>query len=334
MDAKAKELAEQVLATQQGITPEQLEALLMAGEPNPAPAAPAQTPVEPAPAPAPPAPAAPAAPTAPAPGEPNVLNIIPEKFRANDVPTSLKNITKSYSEMEDELRKQKDEVANLNKLVQSFIEREPAPYAPPLAPPTPVAQVPAQGQAEVDDAAFFEKPTEAVKKIAAQMANAQIVAYHVAQQRQAYVSDFKAQHPDFDNYRNEIMEVLRIRPDLDRDERNLPIVYELGKQRYTQRMASMRRELGLEPARPAGQPAAQTPVDMDAITKAAYDKARDSIIAEITQRRSVQGIQGSGPATSLDARVQPRVKEQPLSEEDKIIQDMLNAGPKKLTLGE
>jgi cell division septum initiation protein DivIVA len=324
MDTKAKELAQQVMQTQEGITPEQLKALLDPGTATTQPTPTQQPAVEPAPAPAPSAPAEPAAPAAPAQGEPVDLSLIPEKFRSKDVPTSLKNITKSYSELEDELRKQKDEVSNMQKLVQSFIDREPS-YAPPAGAP-PVAP-----PADVDDAAFFEKPTESVKKIAAQMANAQIVAYHIAQQRQAFVEGFKQQHPDFEGYRPDIMEILRARPDLDRDEKNLPLVYELAKQRYQQRIATLRKDIGIAGPQPTTP---TTPQDADAIRAAAYEQAKNEIIAELTQRRAASGLQGSSPATSPNDRVQPRVKEQPLSDEDKIIQDMLNSGPKVLKLGE
>lgn len=324
MDTKAKELAQQVMHTQEGITPEQLKALLDPGTTTTQPVTTQQPAVEPAPAPAPPAPTAPAAPAAPVQGEPVDLSLIPEKFRSKDVPTSVKNMTKSYSELEDELRKQKDEVANMQKLVQSFIDREPS-YTP-AAPAQPVPVAP-----DVDDAAFFEKPTESVKKIAAQMANAQIVAYHIAQQRQAFVDGFKAQHPDFESFRPDIMEILRARPDLDRDEKNLPLVYELAKQRYQQRIAAIRKEIGVAGSQPS---TTQTPQDPEAIRAAAYEQAKNEIIAELTQRRAASGLQGSSPATSPNDRVQPRVTVQPISDEDKIIQDMLNSGPQKLKLGE
>lgn len=326
MSDKAKELAKQVLDTQAGITPEQLKALIEAETQTPAPTS--QAAVEPAPAPAPQAPTgqpavAQPAPTEPATGQPNVLDMIPEKFRAKDVPTSLGNITKSYSELEAALKKEKDETANLNKLVQSFMTKEPT-YAP--APAAPAAE-----PVEVDDASFFERPTESVKRIAAQMAAAQIVAYHVQQERQKYVEAFKFQHQDFDNYREDMIAILKTRPDLDKDERNLPFVFDLAKQRYAARLNAMRQDLGLQP--PAAQPAAAPAVDMDAVTKAAYLKARDDILAEIENRRKASGIQGGSPSVTPESRVQPRVTEKPVSAEDKIIQDMLNAGPKKLTLG-
>lgn len=333
MTDKAKELAKQVLDTQEGITPEQLKALIEA-EQGKAPAAQPtpQAAAEPASAPAPQAPVGqPAAPAEPTLGQPNFLDLIPEKFREKDVPTSLGKITKSYSELEAELKKQKDEAANLNKLVQSFMAKEPT-YAPtPVAPP----MVPAPGGEEVDDASFFERPTDSVKKIAAQMAAAQIIAYHVQQERQKYVEAFKLQQPDFDRYREDMLAVLKARPDLDRDERNLPLVYELAKQRYAARLNAMRTDLGIQSQLPPQQPQAQQPnVDVEAVTKAAYLKARDDILAEIEARRRASGIQGAAPAVSPESRVQPRVMEKEASPEDQIIQEMLNSGPRKLTLGE
>jgi len=321
-NAVAKQLAQQVLETNRGITPEQLKALLEA-EVSPTPPTPTpQATVEPAPAPAPQAPAAQPVKTEPAQGAPNVLDLIPEQFRSTDVPTSLQKITKSYSDLESDLKKQKDEVANLNKLVQSFINREPEPSIPQMAQPP---------AGEVDDSQFFERPTEAVKKIAAQVAAAQVLAYHTTLQRQKSIDTFKAAHPDFESYREDMLAILRARPDLDKDERNLPMVFELAKQRSAQKMADLRQQLGLQP--PAAVPTAPV-VDIEAISKIAYEKARDAIIAEITQRRSASGIQGGSPPVTPEDRVQPRVTEKVLSAEDAILQEMLNSGPKKLTLGE
>lgn len=320
MSDKAKELAKQVLDTQQGITPEQLKALIEAEDQTPTPIN--QVPAEPASAPAPQASTAQPVKTEPV-SEPNVLDLIPEKFRAKDVPTSLTNITKSYSDMEADLRKTKDEMANLNKLVQSFMTKEPA-----YAPPAPVATTAVDG--EVDDASFFERPTESTKKVAAQMAAAAIVAYHVQQERQKYVDAFKTKTPDFENYREDMMAILKTRPDLDKDERNLPLVYEMAKQRYANRLQAMKADLGLVQTQ---QPAA-SPVDLDALRKAEYLRARDDLIAEVAARRQASGIQGAGPAGSPDSRVQDRVTGKVLSDDDQLIQDMLNSGPKKLTLGE
>lgn len=333
MTDKFTELATQVQNSKEGITPEQLKALLEA-EMHPAPTQ--QATVEPAPAPAPqapvgtpaatPAPAvAPApAPAAPAPeptqGQPDFMSLIPERFRSKDVPTSLSNITKQYSELETDLRKQKDEVANLNKLVQSFVEREPA------APPTQVQ--PTQVE-DVSDEGFFEKPTENVKKIAAQMAQSQILAYHMMQEKKKFVEGFKAQHTDFETYREDMQAILRARPDLDRDERNLPMVFELAKQRYNSRMSAMRKELGLDTQTTPAHVEPAPKVDIEAIVKAAYAKAAKDLADGIEARRAASGIQGTSPAVSPEVRVQPRELNQPLTPQDKLIEEMMGSGPKR-----
>lgn len=317
MDAKTKELAKQVDENKEGITPEQLKALLEAEAPTNVPTQ--QAAVEPAPAPTPSAPAGTPTNVDPTLGQPNVLDLIPEKFRASDVPTSLSNIAKSYSDLESELKKQKDETAQLNKLVQSFIEREPVQQSQQVQP-KPV---------EVDDSEFFERPTESAKKIAAQMAAAQIIAYHAAVERQKYVESFKASHPDFENYREDIMAILKTRPDLDRDERNLPMVYEMGKQRYNARMSTIRKDLGLE-----SQQSQPSSVDIETVKKLAYEQALAKITEDLNKRKAALGIQGASPAVAPNARIQPRVTEQQLSPDDQLIQDMLNSGPKKLMLGE
>jgi len=305
--------------------PKQLAALFgsVGTTPN---APPQQTPVEPATAPIPPSapavppvepvPQAPAPPTEPVRTEPNILELLPEKFRDKDAATSIQKITKSYSDIEAELQKQKDELAQMNKLVQSLSQ----PSSTPQIPAAPTA--PGIGD-DVDDTQVWEKPKESVIKLASKVAAAQILAYHELQERVKYVEAFKQSHPDFDSYKEDMMVILRSRPDLDRDYHNLPAVYEASKARYSQRLSEMKSKMGLE------TPAPPPPINVEEIERRAYEKARKAIEDEFAKRQAASGIMGSGTPVSPDARVTPAPPAKPKSVADQVIEDMLASGPKK-----
>lgn len=305
--------ADELKAFFDGVTGNTAPEQAPAAEPAPAPALVPTAPPEPAPV-AEPTPA----PPEPAKGEHNVMDLIPEQFRDKDVPTSLGKITKSYADLQAELTKQRDELANMNRLVKSVMEKEPQ-----YVPQQPVATGPAD---DIEDSAFFENPKEAVSKMAARIAATQILAYHTAVQKQAYVDNFKAQNSDFENYREDIVAILRARPDLDKDERNLPLVFELAKQRKVQRLVEMKTQLGIQvpPSAPA--------LDLETIKKEAYESAMKAITEGIAKRQAASGIQGGSTPVQPNTRVQPRVTEKPLTAEDSLMQELLNSGPKKLTL--
>ncbi len=326
-DKTIQDLEKQVQDTGMGLhDPKQLAALFGSVGTNAQPAPPQQTPVEPATAPIPPSapavppvepvPLAPVPPAEPVRIEPNILELLPEKFRDKDAATSIQKITKSYSDIEAELQKQKDELAQMNKLVQSLSQTSPAPHIP-------AAAAPGIGD-DVDDTQVWEKPKESVIKLASKVAAAQILAYHELQERVKYVEAFKQGHPDFDSYKEDMMVILRSRPDLDRDYHNLPAVYEASKARYSQRLTEMKSKMGLETPTPA-----QPSINMEEIERRAYEKARKAIEDEFAKRQAASGIMGSGTPVSPDVRVTPAPPAKPKSVADQVIEDMLASGPKK-----
>jgi hypothetical protein len=324
-----EELAKEVMDTQMGLrSREELDALFAVEEPQ-TPAAPAPA-VEPTPAPTPPTPPVetPVQPVEPVTDGLDILgDSLPEEFKDKDVQTSVRKMAKSYGEIKAALEKEKKEKEELEKNFQSFT-------APPSYQQAPVV---APTDEAVEDSMFFERPGEAVAKVAKREAYNQVVAYHNALQKAQFVNNFKAQHADFEIVRPEIAEILQARPDLDKDPANLPAVYNMAKQLKGKRMDALRQQLGLAPGAPPTQPTNQS-IDVDRIreevTAEAVEKAKTIILNEIKQRRSLSGIPGSTtPMTPTQRATQPAT-EKPKTNDELIFEEMQNSGPKALKLGE
>lgn len=243
-----EDLAKQVVDQQQGLM--SVDDLRVFFEDTPVEQNPTLTPTaEPVIAPVPPASPVTPAPTAePVVSNPISQDFVPERFRGVDVQDSVAKMTKSYTDLEAELKKEREERAKLDSIIQGV----PAVPAS-VAEPTPTTDFPTNiignaAEGEVDDSMFFDKPTESTKKVASQVAAAMLIAYHNAlsesSKRIQYIEAFKASHPDFTDYKEDIALILKSRPDLDKRVENLPIVYEMAKARYRSRLDKMRKELG------------------------------------------------------------------------------------------
>lgn len=325
-----EELAKEVLDTQMGLqTREQLDALFAVDEPPPQ--NPPQNPpaVEPTPAPTPPTPPAetPVQPAAPVTDGLDILGDLPEEFKDKDVQTSVKKMTKSYGEIKAALEKEKRDRVELEKTLQSFTAQpqyQPAPVAPAADEP-------------IDDSQFFEKPTEAVARMADRIASQKILAYHTALQKANFVNNFKAAHPDFDLVRDEIVAILQARPDLDKEPGNLPLVYNMAKNLKAQKVEALKQQLGLSTPAVPTQPTTQ-PIDVDKIreevTAEAVEKAKTIILNEIKQRRNLSGIPGATNPVTPQQRATPPATEKPKTPADLVFDEMVNSGPKSFKLGE
>ena len=319
------DLAKQVMDTQAGLM--SVEDLKVLFEEVPQVQNPIQqTPVEPV-APTPQVPAEPTVqPTEPVLEKPSILGIIPDKFKDVDEKTSVEKLAKSYAELEAELKKSKGEKEELAKLVNTLSSTPQV--TEPIQP-----SIPGTPSEEVDDTLFFEKPGEASRKIATQVAANMLMAYHQsileAQKRIKFVEEFKATHPDFETYREDVAFVLRARPDLDKSYTSLPAVYEMAKHRYATRVDKMKESLGLQPQTEPAQPA--KPAVDDA---ALVERVKAVLVEEIKKRRAASGIQGGSTPSTPATRTEPVVKTVPKTPEDEIFEEMLKSGPARLKLGE
>ena len=319
-----EDLAKEVLDTQEGLkSVDDLKTLFETPRPQPAvaPAVPQQV-AEPTPAPTAVAPTVTVPPTVEPPkGEPDVLGLVPEKFRDKDVQTAIGKFTKSYADLEAELKKEKDERANMQKIIDSLAAPKPS-VTPSIPLPTEEA---------FDDAAVFEKPVEVITKIAEKIASQKVLQYHADNERAKYIENFRAQHKDFDQVRPEMMEVLAVRRDLDSDQRNLPIVYELAKQLKAKKIADLRASLGLAASQPVAQPT-PTPAPVPEDREKLKEELLEAIRSELQKRKAASGIQGGSTPVNPTDRLQPAPTQKTLTPEEAILAEMLASGPKKLAI--
>lgn len=321
-----EDLAKQVIDSQEGLM--SVEDLKTFFDDKPQATEPInQVAVEPAPAPAPQASPVPPVPTEPVVSKPTIPESVPDKFRDADLATSLDKISKSYTELEAELNKEREERQKLDGMLQNLSTQSPQDIQTP--------QVGDVDQDDVEESLFFEKPKEATKKVASQVAAAMLMAYHnqltEASKRIQYVEAFKAQHPDFADYKEDMAMILKARPDLDKKVDSLPSVYEMAKSRYRARLDKMRKELGVSEPQPIPipQPVPPKPQMTD---EQLIEKAKAAILDELKRRRAATGITGGTVPTSPTDRTQPTVTEKPLTPEEQIFEDMRNSGRSKLSL--
>jgi hypothetical protein len=231
-------------------------------------------------------------------------------------------MAKSYTELEAELKREKDERTNMQKIIDS--------YTAPKQTAQPSITVPQDE--DIEDAQFFEKPKDMVTKIAERIAAQKVLQYHNDMERARYIDAFRQQHPDFDQMRGEILEVLAARQDLDKDQRNLPIVYQMAKQLKMKKLDDLRSSLGLtntptQPVVPPTQPVVP-PIDMDKLK----EELLEAMKAELQKRKSASGIQGGSTPVSPSDRLHPEPNQKPMTPEDQILSEMMNSGPKKLAI--
>lgn len=326
MSKSLEELAKTVIDSQEGlVSTADLEALFSDGVVTPTPTS-VQSTAGTVPNPTITAPSSATSPLPPGETrqeEPLISEFIPEKFRDKDPKVAMQKWHKSYSELESELARQKDEMSNLNKIVKTLSEPEPRPITTPTQPIVQAIDD------DVEDSTFFDKPKEATSKIAAKIAAQTVLQYHNVMERARKVQDFRGLHKDFDELRSEMTDILKARPDLDQNVDNLPYVYDTAKKMRTKKLEQMREALGIQPSiTPQPAPAPVTTVtaeQMVEIEKKAFDKAKEALLEELKRRRAASGNLGS-TTTTPSARTQPTTTTKPKSDEDVVMDEMMAAG--------
>lgn len=318
-----EDLAKQVIDSQEGLM--SVEDLKTFFDDKPQATNPVnQVPVEPVTAPTPQASTEPPVIiTEPVVSKPTIPDFVPDKFKGGDPATSMERMARSYVELEAELNKEREERTKLDGMLQNL-------STPTLD--TPVTSVGDFDQDEVEESLFFDKPKEATKKVASQVAAAMLMAYHTqlteASKRIQYVEGFKSQHPDFADYKEDMAAILKSRPDLDKRVDSLPIVYETAKARYRGRLDKMRKELGVTEPIPQVQPTSKSTLTDEQL----IERAKTAILDELKKRRAASGITGGTAITNPTERGQPVITEKPKTPEDKIFEEMMGSGRSKLSI--
>jgi len=309
------DLIKQVADTGQGLSPQDLDALLSEVSADPEipttpKAADGQTVSTPPP---------PTAEVIPPKVEPNILDLLPEEVRDADPKASAQKVTKTIADLKEALRKREEELAALQSLSQ----------LPPPRPATSTEKSKATGAEDddVDDAAYWEKPKETIRKEATKIATAvaatMLDQYHQLQYRQRQIEEFARNTPDFELYREEMAQIARQRPDVEKLPNALSLLYSAAKTNQARKAEALRKQLGLD-QKPAEQP---KPAQKTEEQLAESIKAK--ILAEIEKRRAAAGLAGGTPPSNPSDRILDKPKAEPKSYEEEVMDAMLGSGPQR-----
>lgn len=266
-------------------------------------------------------------------GQAELLNEIPDKFREKDNATgSIKKMVKANQDLEAELTRKSQELSQLQSIVNE-ISRKPLSI-----PNTPVrTEEPTKVEPEevIDDATFFDKPTDntvkLIKKYAPQIAKEILVAglqhYDTYITRRQVLDRFKSEHSDFDNFRSEVVEVCKEHPEWDNDVASLPKIYSAAKEK------AIAKARALNPQVANTLDIEKLKADIRAeLEDSSVEKARLKIIDEIKKRKAAAGILTSGSPVNVSDRLKGQPKATPMTDEEKIFDDMLKSGYKGLDI--
>jgi hypothetical protein len=260
----------------------------------------------------------------PANGQPDdILTQIPDEFKDKDVPTSLGKMTKSISETRSAMDRQAREIQELRDLVETLRQPEPSQFnQQQQGNANSSQQRPDEDpDSDIDDTMIIEKPKEMVRKIAqreaARIAIAALSQYDTGARRERQIEAFRATHPDFDSVKDDMAAVVKDFPQLNRDPNALPKIYDLAKKRAEKRTAELRASLGTNVPQLSEEEV--------------VSKAVDRIKAEIAKRRSASGIPSTGQGITPNQRMTPQTRTVPKTADEEIFDEMLNAGPAKLS---
>ena len=307
------DLIKQVSDTGQGLSPQDLDALLKEVSADPEIPT-AQQPAEGQTAPTP---------TPPPQVEPNIQEFLPEELRDADAKSSAQKVTKTIADLKETLRKREEELAALQSLSQL-----PPPVAASRAP-----QPSATGAAdeEFEDAAYWEKPKETIgktvrqeaTKIATAVAATMLDQYHQLQYRQRQIDEFARVTPDFELYREEMATIARQRPDVEKLPNALQILYSAAKTNQARKADALRKQLGLD------QKPVDTPAPVQQNEDQIVEKVKAQLLAAIEKRRAAAGLAGGTTPSNPSDRAADKVTVTPQSYDDEVMESMMGSGPQK-----
>ena len=289
--------------------------LLFEDEPTTVAPAPTEPTVTPSPETAtPPAPAA--EPTAPV-----VAAATPPA--AQPEPPKVVEPASNKSEYDETINDLKSQIAQLNALVQ---EREArARQTTPATSQTP------DPLDEITDEAIISSPKEnIVKTIYAILKTTLPTAfteYDQAVTSREMFKKFRTDHPDFDELRSIMKQVVAENPAANDNLAALPRVYGEAKRRKAAALAAMKKELNIEP--PATPPTPPSNPSPQLSEEQVLDKLEQRLREKIRVRKAASGTltaDQSAPVTPAE-RQTPRETEKPLTADEQIMKDMLEAGP-------
>ncbi len=298
------QIVNDTLSSNFGISDADLQ--LLFEEPAATPA-PAQTPVTATPTVEPVTPTPlPAEPTAPAPSA-----VVVPPVAATPVPAQTANLELS-------LKNANDQIAQLSTVVQELLRKSQVAGTEP-------AQVRTDPLADIDDQAIINAPKESVVKLVNKMLQnvlpAAFTEYDTIRNTREFLDRFRSVHSDFDELRPIMRQVVSENPAVNDNFAALPRVYEEAKRRRSTAIEAMRKELN--------PTVTSTPAAPKLSEEEILNKLETKIIENIRKRRNA-----SVPSTSTQTtpvlptdRMAPRDPNKPMTEDEKMFQEMMDAGP-------
>lgn len=224
-------------------------------------------------------------------------------------------------DIEDSLKSMRDELRQLATIVQEqSTRRSQAPGTEPAnATPDPLD--------EIDDQAIIQSPKENVVKatyaILKKVLPAAFAEYDTARATREFLDRFRSEHPDFDELRPLMRQVVAENPAVNDNFPALPRVYEEAKKRRLTALEAMRKELNI-PSGPVSTTTAPPLSEEEIVAKVAKQ-----LKEEITKRRQAAVPLTPSQTTPISPsdRQTPNVTTKPMTEEEKMFQEMLDSGP-------
>jgi hypothetical protein len=316
--AKPKKSLDQIVSdtlnSNFGISNDDL-ATLFEDEPTQAtpPIEPATPPIEAA---TPPAPAA--TPVAPAPAAASTTNT-PEPQRVEPIPVQTK-------EWEKDITSTKEQLAGLTTLVQELVRRTQ------IKPESPKADNKPNPLDEITDQDIIERPKESVVKamraILGEVLPKAFQEYDTATTARQTIGQFATQHADFNELRPIMRQIVSEDPANNDNMAALPRVYEEAKRRKVAALAAMRKELAI-PEATVETPAPAAPATPQLSEEELMTKLEQRLAEKIRKRRAASGAltnSQTAPVSPTERQATP-IREKPLTDDEKLFEDMMNSGP-------
>ncbi|MEM2991146.1 MAG: hypothetical protein QXQ02_08205 [Halobacteria archaeon] len=229
-------------------------------------------------------------------------------------------------ELEALIREQAKQIQEL-KLALESLRKEPQPFQHPTLQP-PVKEAEKNPLDEIDDQDIITEPKKNIVRIVKEVLKSDLPAafmeYDSLLQKRIMMEEFRKSHPDFDELRPIMRQVVMENPALNYDPDALPKVYEEAKRRVMAMKNTILEAIKKEAAqtvKPEPQPA---PISEDEL----LNKLERRIAEKLSKRRAGAGT--ASPTTqpvSPFERVAEQSKPQTQNEVDEIIAEMLKAAP-------
>ena len=264
----------------------------------------------------PPAPAA--IPVAPAPAAESTITP-PEPPRAEPISNRDKDL-------EDKLTATKEQLSGLTTLVQELVRRTQ------IKPESTKADNKPNPLDEITDQDIIERPKESVVKamraILGEVLPKAFQEYDTATTARQTIGQFASQHADFNELRPIMRQIVSEDPANNDNMAALPRVYEEAKRRKVAALEAMKKELNIPApaATPASAPAPATPQLSE---EELMTKLEQRLAEKIRKRRAASGAltnDQTAPVSPTERQNTP-TREKPLTEDEKLFDDMLKSGP-------